>query len=60
MLRVVRSVVWQGARNGQWLAMRSCQCGEERTKTMKGQGIVVKGKVARVVAQSRSRYCTAI
>jgi len=43
---MVRSVVWQGARNGLWLAVRSG--GEERTKTMKGQGAVVKGKVARV------------
>ncbi len=33
MLSMVHSVVWQGARHGLWLAMRSG--GEERTETMK-------------------------
>jgi len=48
MPSVVHSVVWRGARNGLWLSMRSGD--GERTKRMKGRGVVMEGKAARVVA----------
>jgi len=44
---MVHHVMWQGARNELWLAIR--RGGEKRSKMMKGRSAVVKGKEATVI-----------